>query len=90
MMDDYLDELFSSYQPRAPSDYVKAQVRPPPPQPRVHNSAPKRKKDPEAKHIPVVLPAWCAGCGQRLRRGSFATWSRGEMWHAPCHEQAIR
>jgi hypothetical protein len=62
---------------------------PPPPQPSVVSDSKKKvAKDPDKKNIPITMPAWCAGCGQLLKRGSYATWSRGEVWHQPCFEQA--
>lgn len=59
---------------------------PPPPQPTVTHQ-PKRTLDPAAKDIPVHdFGVWCGICGQRILRGRFATWSRGQLYHQQCYK----
>jgi len=61
----------------------------PPPLPHVPGATKRRvPRDAEKKDIPITMPAWCAGCGQALRRGSYGTWSRGEIWHSTCYATA--
>lgn len=99
IMDDF-DEIFKQATPAGAADedlYSRArgfggphsEVRTPPPQPRVPGEEKKRTFDPDAKNIPILDPAWCTGCGQKIKRGAFATWSRGEVWHQPCWASAI-
>lgn len=60
----------------------------PPPQPSVPGERARRAKDPEAKLIPILQPAYCPGCHQKIRYGTYGMWSRGEVWHGPCLTQA--
>ena len=60
----------------------------PPPQPSVPGSRPKRAKDPDAKSIPILQMAYCPGCGQKIRYGTYATWTRGEVFHPACLKEA--
>ena len=89
-------KLLSSVHASSPMDWIMEtmfshdtfRVRPPPPQPRIADVEVTRPKDPESKNIAILQPAWCSGCGQRIRHGTFATWSRGEVWHPSCYAHA--
>lgn len=90
-----LEDLFSDFFGDAEVIFSRPRARrpaeepvPPPPQPSVPGSTPRRPPDHNAKLIPITMPTWCTGCGQPLRRGSYGTWSRGEVWHSGCYKAA--
>jgi hypothetical protein len=86
---DEFQELFSAIFPtQEQTTRVREHERPPPPQPRVPDSSVRRPPDTEAQLTAITEPAWCAGCGQRLKLRAVATWSRGEVWHPACFRKA--
>lgn len=76
--DDLMNEVFGN-RPRRQEPRAE-----PPPQPVVQPPAYTPPKDPDAKLIPVMEPAFCAKCGQRILRGKFAYWSRRQLYHQDC------
>jgi len=70
------------------SEAVRQSRVKPPPQPRVE-PAPSRKpkRDSAAKLIPVTdLATFCHECRQPIRRGQYATWLYGKLYHPACYD----